>query len=145
MQDRIIYTKQRLINGEFTACYVSWKKQGKGTTFYSSPVCRINEKLANTQFASSFFAQKTVLPLILTLIDAYAAAKPIPALFARRRQLLFVSIVIYLRSICIFAAALRTQRIPPCPQSPAPQKALPHPSLLNFRTACSAVYRFCPA
>ena len=48
----------------------------------SSPVCRINEKLANTAFASSFFVQKTHLSLILTLIDAYAAAKPIPALFA---------------------------------------------------------------
>ena len=49
----------------------------------SSPVCRINEKLANTTFASSFFAQKSGLPLILTLIDAYGSAKPIPALFAR--------------------------------------------------------------
>ena len=82
MQDRIIYTKQRLINGEFTACYVSWKKQGKGTTFYSSPVCRINEKLANTAFASSFFAQNHGLPLILTLIDVYGSAKALSALFA---------------------------------------------------------------
>jgi len=48
----------------------------------SSPVCRINEKLANTLFASSFFARKSGLPLILTLIDAYGSAKPIPALFA---------------------------------------------------------------
>ncbi|MCR5478344.1 MAG: hypothetical protein K6F27_00605, partial [Ruminococcus sp.] len=49
----------------------------------SSPVCRINEKLANTAFASYFFAPKSGLPLILTLIDAYGSAKPIPALFAR--------------------------------------------------------------
>lgn len=48
----------------------------------SSPVCRINKKLANTPFASSFFAPKSGLSLILTLIDAYGSAKPIPALFA---------------------------------------------------------------
>ena len=56
-----------------------WKALGR----CSSPVCRINEKLANTAFASSFFARKSGLPLILTLIDAYGSAKPIPALFAR--------------------------------------------------------------
>ena len=45
----------------------------------SSPVCRINKKLANTAFASSFFAQKSDL----TLIDAYGSAKAIPALLER--------------------------------------------------------------
>jgi hypothetical protein len=53
----------------------------------SSPVCRKNKKLANGLFASSFFAQKMGLPLILTLIDAYAAAKAIPALFERHEMI----------------------------------------------------------
>ena len=48
----------------------------------SSPVCRINEELANRLFAGPFFARKSGLPLILTLIDVYGSAKPIPALFA---------------------------------------------------------------
>ena len=49
----------------------------------SSPVCRINEKLANTAFASSFFAQNHGLPFVLTLIDAYGSAKAISALLER--------------------------------------------------------------
>ena len=35
----------------------------------SSPVCRINEKLANTAFASSFFAQKCVLVFVWSLFS----------------------------------------------------------------------------
>ena len=66
-----------------------WKALGR----CSSPVCRINEKLANTAFASSFFAQKSDLTLILTLIDVYGSAKPIPALFARRAMIPFADLL----------------------------------------------------
>ena len=81
-----------------------WKALGR----CSSPVCRINEKLANTAFASSFFARKSGLPLILTLIDAYGSAKPILALFARRAMIPFAGV---LRSVLSF---LQKRSAPRC-------------------------------
>ena len=64
----------------------------------SSPVCRINEKLANTAFASYFFAQNHGLPLILTLIDVYGSAKALSALFARRAMIPFAGVLRSVRS-----------------------------------------------